>query len=348
MTNKKLEIADIEKELSKVMHSEVKQNIVSLGMVKTIEVDDTQAVIILKTPNEDKRVQIGIEAQVRQLVSKLYPGKIYIKFEIDSSMKLETGTKLSGVKKILTIGSGKGGVGKSTVTVNLAAALTNMGYKVGILDADIYGPSIGKMFGINGRVTLKTDEHRIFPMEKFGIKLISFSFLLEENQPVVWRGPMLGKALEQFLFDIEWGELDFLLIDLPPGTGDVQLSLAQLVDVNGAIIVTTPQSVALLDARKAAAMFNQVQIPILGIVENMNEFICPHCQKPSSIFSSGGGDKMALESSTKMLGGIPLTIDIMESGEAGTPIAMKDKNGIVAKAYETIANNMKEELAKWD
>ena len=204
------------------------------------------------------------------------------------------------------------------------------------------------MFGINGRAQLQTDENRIYPIERYGIKLISFSFLLEEDQPVVWRGPMLGKALEQFLFDIEWGELDYLLIDLPPGTGDVQLSLAQLVNVNGAVIVTTPQSVALLDAKKAVGMFNQVQIPIVGVIENMSEFVCPHCNKPTAIFSSGGGKEMSEKNSVKFLGGIPLTIDIMQSGESGEPVVHKDKDGVVAKAYADIVTNLEQELAKWD
>jgi len=346
--SKKMEATDFEKELVKVIHPELKQDIIALGMLGKIDIADNSAVIVIKTPKEDKKLQIGLEAQTRQVINKVYDGKISIKFEVDSSLKLEAGTKLAGIKKIIAVGSGKGGVGKSTVTVNLAASLVKMGHKVGILDADIYGPSIGKMFGESGRITLKTDEHKIYPLEKFGIKIISFSFLLEENQPVVWRGPMLGKALEQFLFDIDWGELDYLLIDLPPGTGDVQLSLAQLVDVSGAVVVTTPQSVALLDAKKAATMFNQVQIPILGIIENMNMFVCPHCNKPTEIFSKGGGNEMAGENNTKMLGGIPLTVDIMQSGESGEPIVLKEKDGLVAKAYNEIAENLKQELAKWD
>ncbi|PJZ68547.1 ATP-binding protein [Leptospira perolatii] len=345
----KIEPIEIQRELTKIKHPELKKDIVSLGMIASLDVGAEETNIIVKTPNQDRRVQIGLEAQIRQLLSKKEGiGKVKIKFEVDPKLQLDDSNKIVGVKKVIAVGSGKGGVGKSTVTVNLAAAAVSQGYKVGVLDADIYGPSIGKMFGVGGRVALKAEEDKIFPLEKDGLKIISFSFLIDEKQPVVWRGPMLGKAVEQFLYDIVWGELDFLFIDLPPGTGDVQLSLAQLIDLDGAVIVTTPQSVALLDANRASAMFQQVKVPILGVIENMSEFVCPKCGHSSAIFSKGGGQKLADSADTKLLGGVPLTLDQMNAGENGKPLVFQNPEGEVAKAYKNILQNLQEEIKKWE
>lgn len=336
------DILAIQKQLLNVKHPELKKDIVSLGMVSKLEPTEDGIEILIKTPNADRRIQIGMEAQIRQLLSKLEGvGKPKIKFEVDQNLILDDGNRIRGVKKIIAIGSGKGGVGKSTVTANLAAAAHLAGYKVGIMDADIYGPSIGKLFGTSGRVALKVDNDRIYPLEKNGIKIISFAFLINENQPVVWRGPMLGKAVEQFLYDVEWGDLDFLFIDLPPGTGDVQLSLSQLIELDGAIIVTTPQEVALLDATRAGAMFHQVKVPILGIIENMSEFVCPNCGHKSAIFSKGGGAKLASKLGVKELGRVPISLEIMESGEEGLPVVLKDPQGIISQAYAKILENLK-------
>ncbi|WP_061217265.1 MULTISPECIES: Mrp/NBP35 family ATP-binding protein [Leptospira] len=344
-----IETIKIQRELTKIKHPELKKDIVSLGMIGSLDIQEGETNILLKTPNQDRRIQIGLEAQIRQVLTKLEGiGKVKIKFEVDPKLVLDDSNKIPGVKNVIAIGSGKGGVGKSTVTVNIAAMAASLGYKVGILDADIYGPSVGKMFGINGRVALKAEEDKIYPLEKDGLKLISFSFLIDEKQPVVWRGPMLGKAVEQFLYDIVWDELDYLFIDLPPGTGDVQLSLAQLIDLNGVVIVTTPQSVALLDATRASAMFSQVKVPILGIVENMSEFICPKCGHASAIFSKGGGQKLAESSETSFLGGIPLTMEIMNAGEDGKPAILKGKNGSVYQAYKIIFDKLNEEIKKWE
>ncbi|ABJ75874.1 Mrp/NBP35 family ATP-binding protein [Leptospira borgpetersenii] len=344
-----IEAAKIQRELTKIKHPELKKDIVSLGMIGSLDIQEGETNILLKTPNQDRRVQIGLEAQIRQILTKLEGiGKVKIKFEVDPKLVLDDSNKIPGVLNVIAIGSGKGGVGKSTVTVNLAAIAVSLGYKVGILDADIYGPSIGKMFGVNGRVALKAEEDKIYPLIKDGIKLISFSFLIDEKQPVIWRGPMLGKAVEQFLYDIVWDELDYLFIDLPPGTGDVQLSLAQLIDLDGALIVTTPQSVALLDATRASAMFSQVKVPVLGVVENMSEFICPKCGHVSAIFSKGGGRKLADSSETSFLGGIPLTMDIMNAGENGSTVVLKDKKSPVYQAYKTIFDNLNEEIKKWE
>ncbi|TGL58062.1 MRP family ATP-binding protein [Leptospira ognonensis] len=346
MSNQKPDLSSIQRQLMQVKHPELKKDIVTLGMVSKVEPNEEGIEITIKTPNNDRRLQIGIEAQARQLISKLESvGKLKIKFEVDQTMKMEDGNRIFGVKKVVAIGSGKGGVGKSTVTANIAATLLKAGKKVGILDADIYGPSLGKMFGINGRVALKSEEDKIYPIEKHGIKLISFSFLVNEDQPVVWRGPMLGKAIEQFLYDVVWGELDYLLIDLPPGTGDVQLSLAQLVDLDGAVIVTTPQEVAVLDAGRAAGMFKQVKVPILGIVENMSGFACPKCGHVTDVFSKGGGEKLATSLGVPELGSVPLTENIMKSGDSGRPAVFDESNTSLVEAYGKIIGNLESQLA---
>ena len=299
----------------------------------------------------DKKWQLAIEAQVRTQASKegLAPDGFKFKWADSKPDVAKQGPvarpqrSLPGVKHVIAVASGKGGVGKSTVAVNLASTLQQMGKKVGLMDADIYGPSIGKMLGLSGRQQMDVKNDRITPIEKYGLKLMSFSFLVDENQPIVWRGPMLGKAMEQFLYDMDWGELDYLIIDLPPGTGDTQLSLAQLVQTDGAIIVTTPQSVALLDAGRAVAMFEQVNIRILGVVENMSEFICSHCGKPSHIFSRGGGSRLAASSESVLLGQVPLVEDCMAAAEKGEIPVYKNKNKNikpVAGAFEHIARNI--------
>jgi ATP-binding protein involved in chromosome partitioning len=339
----------IKKELYKIKHPDLKKDIISLGMLNDVQVLEGETLIKLRTPSLDRKLQIGLEAQIRQLLSKIDSNKIKIKFDVDPNFSLDDSNRIPGIKRTIAIGSGKGGVGKSTVTINLAASLAGQGYKVGVLDADIYGPSIGKMVGVNGRVALKTDEEIIYPLEKFGLKIISFAFLVDENQPVVWRGPMLGKAIEQFLFQVKWGELDYLLIDLPPGTGDVQLSLAQLTDLTGAVLVTTPQRVATLDASKAAAMFSQVKVPILGVIENMSYFIPPDApDKRYNIFGEGGAKELADSIQTKLLGQIPHMIDLMEGGESGTPAVIKNSSGPIANSYLEITKALEIEIQSWE
>jgi ATP-binding protein involved in chromosome partitioning len=339
----------IKKELYKIKHPDLKKDIISLGMLNDVQVLEGETLIKLRTPSLDRKLQIGLEAQIRQLLSKIDSNKIKIKFDVDPNFSLDDSNRIPGIKRTIAIGSGKGGVGKSTVTINLAASLAGQGYKVGVLDADIYGPSIGKMVGVNGRVALKTDEEIIYPLEKFGLKIISFAFLVDENQPVVWRGPMLGKAIEQFLFQVKWGELDYLLIDLPPGTGDVQLSLAQLTDLTGAVLVTTPQRVATLDASKAAAMFSQVKVPILGVIENMSYFIPPDApDKRYNIFGEGGAKELAESIQTKLLGQIPHMIDLMEGGESGTPAVIKNSSGPIANSYLEITKALEIEIQSWE
>ncbi len=223
---------------------------------------------------------------------------------------------------IIAISSGKGGVGKSTVAANLALALSRDGARVGLMDADIYGPNIPRMMGVNSQPQVRNE--RIMPLEAHGIRLMSIGFIIERDQPAIWRGPIIMKVITQFLRDVEWGELDYLLVDMPPGTGDAQLSLVQATQVGGALIVTTPQEMAIGDALRGAKMFQRVGVPVLGIVENMSWFECPHCGKPSALFGSGGGQRLADELSLPLLGQIPLYPPVMTGGDSGTPIVVSE------------------------
>ncbi|PHS76789.1 MAG: hypothetical protein COB59_10455 [Rhodospirillaceae bacterium] len=243
---------------------------------------------------------------------------------------------LEGVKAIIAVASGKGGVGKSTTTVNLALALRDQGLKVGLLDADIYGPSMPRMLGIKGEPT-SSDGKLLDAKEGHGIKCMSMGFLVEEDAPVIWRGPMVQTALTQMMRDVAWGELDLLLIDMPPGTGDAQLTISQQVPLTGAVIVSTPQDIALLDARKGLNMFRQVDVPVLGIIENMSYFECPHCGEHTNIFSHGGAKEEANELGVDFLGEIPLDIKIRETSDRGHPIVDQDPDSPHAKAYQEIA-----------
>lgn len=259
------------------------------------------------------------------------------------SQKLEN---LAGVKKIVAISSGKGGVGKSTVTANLAAALSVQGLRVGVLDADIYGPSQAMMFGVPAGTRPKTAEEKYFvPVVAHDIQTMSISYLIDEDTPMVWRGPMVSSALQQLLMQTQWDDLDLLLIDMPPGTGDIQLTLSQKVPVDGAIVVTTPQDIALLDAKKGIEMFRKVDIPVLGIIENMSVHVCSNCGHVDPIFGEGGGDKMAEQYQTKLLGQLPLAMPIRVQADSGTPIVIAEPESEYASLYQRVAASVSEVLA---
>ncbi|HKO55789.1 MAG TPA: Mrp/NBP35 family ATP-binding protein, partial [Thermoanaerobaculia bacterium] len=236
--------------------------------------------------------------------------------------------------------SGKGGVGKSTVSTNLALSLRRLGYTVGLLDADIYGPSQQMMLGIEGRPQIDESDEKIMPMENHGIKTMSLGLITDPDTPVIWRGPMVMKALDQFLTDVKWGELDFMIIDLPPGTGDAQLTLTQKVPLTGAVVVTTPQDVALIDARKGLAMFRKVNVPVLGIVENMSYYICRHCGEREEIFGHGGGRNTAEMLGVPFLGEVPLDAKVVVGGDSGEPIVILDPEAPAAKAFEELARRV--------
>ena len=252
-----------------------------------------------------------------------------------------------GVKHIVAVASGKGGVGKSTTAVNLALGLAAGGHRVGLLDADIYGPSQPRMMGISGRPTSQ-DGQVLEPMENYGVKVMSMGFLVAEETPMIWRGPMVMSALMQMMRDVNWGELDVMIVDMPPGTGDAQLTMAQQVPLAGAVIVSTPQDIALLDARKGLNMFRKVDVPVLGIIENMSYFECPECGHKSHVFSHGGARKEAAKLGIEFLGEIPLDIEIRETSDGGHPIVVSDPDSPHAKAYRAIADRIWQQLAGED
>jgi ATP-binding protein involved in chromosome partitioning len=254
----------------------------------------------------------------------------------------DTSKGVAGVKSIIAVASGKGGVGKSTVAVNLALGLTALGLKVGLLDADIYGPSVPRLLAITEKP--RSDGKKLFPIEKFGLKAMSIGFLVDEDKPMIWRGPMVQSAITQMLGDVQWAPLDVLVVDMPPGTGDAQLTLAQRVPLKGAIIVSTPQDLALIDARKGLNMFRKTEVPVLGIVENMSVFICPNCGHESHIFGHGGARATARDLNCDFLGEIPLVPSIRETSDAGTPIVVTAPNSPEARAFISLAQIVAEKL----
>ena len=315
------------------------KDFISSKSAKNIKINgnDVSVDIVLGYPA--KSVMADVQALVTNALKAL-PNIGQVTVNISSRIvahKAQQGvTLLPNVKNIIAVASGKGGVGKSTTSVNLALALSAEGANVGLLDADIYGPSQPQMLGINGRPE-STDGKSMDPMLAHGIQAMSIGFLIDNDTPMVWRGPMVTGALEQLLRDTKWRDLDYLIIDLPPGTGDIQLTLAQKIPVTGAIIVTTPQDIALLDARKGLKMFEKVSIPILGIVENMSTHICSQCGHEEHIFGSGGGALMSKDYSVDLLGSLPLDIKIREQSDGGKPTVIADPNGPIAAIYKKIA-----------
>jgi ATP-binding protein involved in chromosome partitioning len=318
-----------------------------LGMVRDANLDSpgrVRLVLRLTNPGYSQRAELAssVEQALRSLPAI---DAVEIAWEVEPSGRtVGPEDPVPDVKNVVLVMSGKGGVGKSTVATNLALALARLGTRVGLLDADIYGPSIPTMMGISGQPL--SDGQRIQPLERFGIKLMSIGFLLQDAKTaVVWRGPMLHGALLQFLKDVAWGSLDYLLLDLPPGTGDIALTLSQRVSSNGAVIVTTPQEVALQDVYKAVSMNQKVGIPIVGVVENQSYFICDGCSKRHELFGSGGGQKIAEMAGAPLLGQIPLVPSVREWGDAGTPVVQAAPNSAVAAVFQQVARRLAEELA---
>jgi ATP-binding protein involved in chromosome partitioning len=250
---------------------------------------------------------------------------------------------LPGVDAIIAVGSGKGGVGKTTLSVNLAVALAKLGHKVGLLDADVYGPNVPLMLGVNAQPRM-VGENRIEPLEAFGVKVISVGFLNPGDKPIIWRGPMLHQIVRQFLGLVEWGQLDYLIVDLPPGTGDIALSLVQTVPLTGAIVVSTPSDVSLQDARKAIEMFRQMKVDVVGVVENMSFFVCPHCHTEVDIFSRGGAEKMAAQFAAPFLGSIELDPEVRKSGDGGKPVVLEGETSPHAKSIYAFARKVLERV----
>ena len=253
------------------------------------------------------------------------------------------GREIPGIKNVIAVGAGKGGVGKTTVSVNLAVSLAKSGSQVGIIDADVYGPNVPMMLGISSQ--LESDGKKIVPAEKYGIRVVSMGFLTDEKAPIIWRGPMLHGVVRQFFQDVRWGELDYLVVDMPPGTGDVALSLSQTVPVSGAVVVTTPQNVSLADSRRAVAMYEKLNIPTLGVIENMSYYVCPGCEQESDLFGKGGGAQVAEELSIPFLGQIPLYTPIRVGGDTGEPIVSVDSESPGGLAFSKVAERAVEQLS---
>jgi ATP-binding protein involved in chromosome partitioning len=333
--------------LSKIQDPDLHRDIVSLGFVQNIKIDNSSVAldIVLTTP------ACPVKEQMREEATRLLTGLPGIsEVKINMTSKVTTGKSqvrenyIPQVKNTIAVSSGKGGVGKTTVSVNLAVALAQSGATVGLLDADIYGPNVPMMMGVK-EPKQGTVENKIIPAEAYGVKIMSIGFFVPEDQPIVWRGPMIHGAIQQFLRDVEWGALDYLIVDLPPGTGDAQLSIAQLVPMTGAVIVTTPQDVALLDSRKGLEMFRKVNVPVLGIVENMSTFVCPHCSKTTEIFSHGGGSKAAIKLNVPFLGEVPIDPQIRKGGDEGRPIVIADPSSPQAKSFVAIAGKIAAQIS---
>ena len=331
----------IEEALSGIVDPHTGLDLVTGKSVNDCVVDNQNVSIELVLGYPAKGWHPNLKQEVVDVVSKLeniQSVDVRIKTQVVSHEVQKGVTPLKNVRNVIAVASGKGGVGKSTVSANLALALSAEGAKAGVLDADIYGPSQPRMLGVGGRPESK-DGKSLEPMNSYHVQVMSIGFLIEEDTPMIWRGPMVTQALEQLLQDTQWRDLDYLIIDLPPGTGDIQLTLAQKVPVSGAVIVTTPQDIALLDARKALKMFEKVEIPVLGIIENMSTHICSNCGHEEHIFGEGGGKRMSVEYSVEHLGDIPLDGRIRSDADGGRPTVVADPDGSLAQAYRTIARN---------
>lgn len=328
--------------LSKVNDPELHRDLVSLNMVQDVRIEPEGKVSLrvdLTTPAcpMKDRIRGDVESALRAI-----PGVREVDLSFGAQVRRaqrEAESLLPQVKHVILVGAGKGGVGKSTVALNLAVALQKEGAKVGLLDADFYGPSVPLMTGLDQKPTSK-DGRTLEPLEAHGLKVMSIGFLVDPEQAMVWRGPMLHSAVTQLLRDVNWGELDYLILDLPPGTGDVPLSLSQLVKASGIVLVSTPQDVALADVVKAKTMFDRVSIPVLGLVENMSSFACPHCSGTTAIFAEGGGRKAAEAMGIQLLGEIPLDLAIRAGGDEGVPVTAEHPDSTQAEAFREMARNV--------
>jgi ATP-binding protein involved in chromosome partitioning len=327
--------------LRTVQDPDLHKDIVTLGFVKDVKIADGEVdfTIELTTPACPVRDQMKAEAEEKV---KSIPGVTAARAKMTADVKARGGfgrQQVPGIRNIIAVGAGKGGVGKSTTAVNLAVALAAKGARVGLMDADVYGPNIPQMLGVTDQPAVSEDK-KMVPPESYGIKLISMGMLVPPDQPVIWRGPMLHGAVQQFMRDVAWGELDYLVVDLPPGTGDVALSMAQSVPMAGAVVVTTPQGVSVSDVRKAVAMFRQLNIPVLGVVENMSYFVCGHCHEKTDIFGSGGGRKMAEDLQIPFLGEVPIDTRVRSGGDEGRPIVAAAPDAPAAQAFAEVAGKV--------
>ena len=339
---------EVKNALKSVKYPGFTRDILSFGLVKSIDVDNAEVKVQLALATNDPNIPATIKSDAERALRSI-EGIRSARVLIDiHAPPAGAGTgmgamRIPGIKHVIAVASGKGGVGKSTVAANLAVALEQTGARVGLCDCDIYGPSISLMFGTRERPTA-TEENKIVPIEQYGLRLMSMGFLLDDTSPAILRGPMVTRYTQQFLRQVEWGELDYLVLDLPPGTGDIQLTIVQTVALSGVIIVTTPQEVALIDARKAATMFDKVNVQVLGLVENMSYFLSPSDGKRYDIFGSGGGEREAKRLRVPLLGQIPIDIATREGGDRGMPIVGENRQSPVTAEFRKIAENIRKTL----
>ncbi len=335
--------------LKDVKYPGFNRDIVSFGIVKNVHTHGADIHAQLVVTTNDPKIPAAIhESAVRRLRAIPGAGQVEVRIDIQGAPAAAASAPgpqtIPGVRQVIAVASGKGGVGKSTVAANLAISLRRAGFRVGLCDCDLYGPSIALMFGANERPTAD-DENRIIPIERYGVELMSMGFLLDDDSPAVLRGPMVTRYTQQFLRQVAWGELDYLILDLPPGTGDIQLTIVQTVALAGAVIVTTPQEVALIDARKAARMFAKTNVPVLGIVENMSYFLCPSDGVRYDLFGTGGGEREANRLGVPLLGQIPIEVALREGGDVGRPTAEFAPEGISGTAFAQIAGKIAEQIS---
>lgn len=335
--------------LKKIDDSKINKDFLILNSIKKFDVEKNNLSLDISLPVSKENIK-DLEVKFSETIKNDFPFLNNVEVNIEAKVITHHDKKkdllLPGVKNTIAVASGKGGVGKSTVAVNLAVALAKNGAKVGLIDADIYGPSIPMMLGISDKPKIYQDRQtmKMIPLESYGIKLISIGLLVDDKAPVIWRGPMASGAVKQFMSDVDWDELDYLIFDMPPGTGDIQLTLVQTVPLTGAVIVTTPQEVSLIDARKALKMFARVNVPVLGIVENMSYFIAPDTKKKYDIFGIGGGEKLSKETNTFFLGSLPIVPEIRIGGDKGTPIVFDSPESEHAKIVNEIAVKLAQQV----
>jgi len=333
--------------LRAVKDPDLHKDIVTLGFVKNLRVDGGAVAFVIELTTPACPVKDLLRDQARAVVSAV-AGVTSVAVEMTAQVRAvgrpELGrAPVEGVKNIIAVGAGKGGVGKTTVSVNLAVALAKRGSRVALLDGDMYGPNVPIMLGL--RTQLETDGQKIVPAERYGLQVVSMGFLTQDDAPVIWRGPMLHGAIQQFFRDVRWTNVDYLIVDMPPGTGDVALSLSQSVPVAGAVVVTTPQTVSLADTRRAVAMYRKLNIPVIGLIENMSFFECPGCGRETDLFGRGGGEALAKELSVPFLGGIPLHAPVREGGDTGVPIVESAPESAPARAIFAAAERVAQQVS---
>ena len=332
--------------LRAIKDPDLHKDIVALGFVKNVRIDGARVALTIELTTPACPVKDMMRDQARAIVTGLGASEVDVEMtaQVRAAVRPDGNrAPVEGVKNIIAVGAGKGGVGKTTVAVNLAVALATRGSRVALLDADMYGPNVPIMLGL--RTQLETDGKKIVPAERYGLQAVSLGFLTPDDAPVIWRGPMLHGAVTQFFRDVRWSDIDYLIVDMPPGTGDIALSLSQSVPVAGAVVVTTPQTVSLADTRRAVLMYRKLNIPVLGLLENMSHFVCPDCGHESDIFGKGGGEQLATELSVPFLGRIPLYEPVRSGGDSGVPIVVGEPESPAARALIAAAERAAQQVS---